>query len=163
MNPRVADTYASASCGSASSKPILGVQALCGDGIGVAVDRPGNRQIRRIEAVAAPGVVDVLPLVRVANTGRGREPGRQSDGRLPEDRAAGRADARVEPNLSAGGRLIDPERLVIGFVEKKDAPDQAQPGPLVRDCDLFRQLVLPLVLARRQHVEFVISPSMKNS
>ena len=132
----------------------LGRPGAVGDGIGVAVDRTGNRQIRRIEAVAAPRVVDVLPLVRVAHTGRGREPGRQSDGRLSEDRAAGRVDARVEPNLGAGDRLIEPDSLVIGFVEKKDAPDQVQPGPLVRDRDLLRQLMLPLVLARRQHVEF---------
>ena len=123
------------------------------NGIGIAVDRSGNRQIRSIEAVASSGVVDVLPLVRVANAGGCREPGRQSDRRLSEHRAAGRVDARVEPNLGSCCRLIDPEGLVIGFVEEKHATDPRQPGLLVRDRDFLRQLMLPLVLVRRQQVE----------
>ena len=91
--------------------------------------------------------------MRVANAGGGREPGRQSDGRLSEHRAAGRVDARVEPNLESCDRLIDPERLMIEFVEEKHTADPRQPGLLVRDRDLLRQLMLPLVLVRRQQVE----------
>ena len=123
------------------------------DRIRVAVDRAGNRQIRRVEAVASAGVVDVLPLVRVTHAGGRREPRRQSDGRLAEHRAAGRVDARIELHLEARRRLIDPERLVIGFVEQKQSADPVQPGLLVRDRDLLRQLMLPLVLVRRQQVE----------
>ena len=114
------------------------------NGIGIAVDRTGNRQIRSLESIAASGVVDVLPLVRVANAGGRREPGRQSDRRLSEDRAAGGVDARVEPNLESSRRLIDPDGLVIGFVEEKHATDPGQPGLLVRDRDLLRQLMLSL-------------------
>ena len=119
------------------------------DGIGIAVDRPGNRRIRSLETVASPGVVDVLRLVGVANSGGGRQPRRQYYGRLPEDRAAGRVDARVESNLESCCGLIDPIRLMIEFVEEKHATDPVQPGLLVRDCDFFRPLVLPLVLVRR--------------
>ena len=123
------------------------------DGIGVSVDRTGEGGIRWSEAIASPGVVDVLSLVRVANSGGRGEPGRQSDGRLSEDRAAGCVDARVEPNLDSCCRLIDPERLMIEFVEEKHATDPCQPGLLVRDRDLFRQLMLQLVLVRRDEVE----------
>ena len=43
---------------------------------------------------------------------------------------------------------------MIGFVEEKDTTDPGQPGLLVRDRDLLRQLMLPLVLVRRQQIEF---------
>ena len=42
---------------------------------------------------------------------------------------------------------------MIGFVEEKYAADPRQPGLLVRDRDLLRQLMLPLVLVRRHQVE----------
>ncbi len=110
--------------------------------------------MRSIEGVASAGVVDVLPLVRVANAGCCREPGRQFDARLPEDRAARCVNARVEPNLESCCRLIDPERLVIEFVEEKNTTNPCHPGLLVRDRDLFRQLMLQLALVCRDEVEF---------
>jgi hypothetical protein len=91
--------------------------------------------------------------VRVADAGDGRQARRQADRRLPEDRAAVRVDARVELHLGAGAHLIDPVRLVIVLVEEKRARDPGQPGPLVRERDLLRELMLPLVHVRRQHVE----------
>ena len=48
---------------------------------------------------------------------------RESDGLDAENRAAVRLDARVEPNLEARYRLINPERLMIEFVEEKHTGD----------------------------------------
>ena len=90
------------------------------NGIGIAVDRTGNRLIRNIEAVASSGVVDVLPLVRVANAGGRREPGRQcrrSPVRTPRGwsrRRAGRAESGIVPAAdrprTSGDRLRRRER-----------------------------------------------------
>ena len=42
---------------------------------------------------------------------------------------------------------------MIGFVELKHTAHPGEPGLLVRDRDLLRQLVLPVVLVGGQHVE----------
>ena len=74
--------------------------------------------------------------------------------RLSEHRAAGRVNARVEPRLESGRRLIGPDGLVMRFVEEEHAADPRQSGLLVRDRDLLRELMLPLVYVRPYQVEF---------
>ena len=57
-------------------------------------------------------------------------------------------------DLDAGAGLIDAEDLAIGLGEEEHSADPCQPGLLVRDRDLFRQLMLALVLVRRHEVQF---------
>ena len=85
-----------------------------------------------MQTVAAPGIVDLLPLVCVAKAGGRREARSQSDGCLSEDRPAGRVDARIELNLGSCRWLIDVERLVVVFVEEKDPANPRQPRLLVK-------------------------------
>ena len=124
-----------------------------GNGIGIAVERTRNRHTRILEDIAPPGIVDVLPLARVANTGGCREPGRQSNRGLSEHGAAVSGDAWVEPALEWRRRLIAPESLVIRFAEEKHATDPGQSGLLVRDRELLGQLMLNLELARPYQIE----------
>ena len=124
------------------------------DGIRIAIDRTGNRQIRILQDIASPGVVDVLPLARVPNASGCREPRRQSNRRLSEHGATHSVDPRVEPALEWSRRLIAPDGLVIRFAEEKHATDPGQSGLLVRDRDLLRELTLELELMRPYQVEF---------
>ena len=124
-----------------------------GNGIGIAVDRTGNRQSRILEGIASPGIVDILSLVRVSDAGGCREPGRQSNRGLSEHGAAASGYAWVEPALEWSRRLIAPEGLVIRFTEEKHAAHPGQSGLLVRDRDFLGHLMLKVELVRPYQVE----------